>query len=252
MATAVSHYRSDGDLDRSVAAVAALRDEGAVREAARRFPGAYGPEVVPELARRFNDMIEPPPGFAAREPSATAWIGRWQYALVEILGQYREHALPVLRERAGAGYHDALVMLCRLAAAGIERPALVAELRDRLADLPPAALEGVGDALIDLARTDPAVAGLVEELREEPAFGRALAEAGDGWAGIPGGGPERTGGAVARQLVWAGVVLAAGVGAGLGVVDATGAWGAVLVGSLAGGFTAAVLLLAEATVLRRM
>src|SRR5688572_28300499 len=86
---------SDGDLDRSVAAVAALRDEWAVREAARRFPAAYGPEVVSELARRFNVMIEPPPGFAARDPNATAWIGRWQHALVEILGQYRKHALPV-------------------------------------------------------------------------------------------------------------------------------------------------------------
>jgi hypothetical protein len=248
------------DLDQRIAAVAALRDEGARRDGARHLARAFGPEVVPELARRFNVMVEPPPDFAARDPSACAWIGCWQAALLEILGQYREHALPVLRERGLAG-HDtaAVVMLCRLAAAGVDRQPIVADLRGRAADLPPGLLRDVGGALLGLARSDPAVAALVEELRREPAFEHGLAEAregGDGWAAAPGGGPGGAGGppgsAAARRGVWAVVALAAGVGVGLGVVGATGAWGAVLVGGLAVGFTAAVLLLAEVTVLRRM
>src|SRR5262245_16881164 len=71
----------DRDLDEAIAAIAALRSPLAVQERARDLSRQYGPDVVPELRRRFDVMIEPPPSFSAREPSVCAWANCWCFAL---------------------------------------------------------------------------------------------------------------------------------------------------------------------------
>lgn len=166
------------DLDRRIAAIAALRNEPAMQEPARHFVRQCDPVVIPELLRRFDVMIEPPPSFAAREPSVCAWITCWQTALYEILYRFGEHALPALREMARAGANAvAIVLLCRLAAEGIERRRIVADLIDQMPYLPIAQRLDVADRLRWLAHKDPAMAAIVEDLRQAPAFEEARIEA---------------------------------------------------------------------------
>jgi hypothetical protein len=248
------------NLDESIAAVAAQRSELAIRDRARQFSRQYGPEVIPELMRRFDVMTEPPPSFSAREPSALAWAGCWRSALFEILYHYREHALPVFREMARNGYQGtAFVLLCRLAAEGVDRQRVDADLRSQMPDLPFSVRCDVAGQLLGLARQDPALATVLEDLRQAPAFEQALAEVRpyvEERGGPPGGGRERPAGpprgAVGRRALLVAIAIAFGVGAAAAVVGSTGVWGAALVGALAVAVSAAVLFLVEMAVFTRM
>src|SRR5262249_51170890 len=153
------------------------RSELAIQDEARLFVRQYGPEVIPALRRRFDVMIEPPPDFSARDPSVCAWAGCWRFALFEILYQYREHALPVLRGMGRDG-HDGttVVLLCRLAAEGVDPQRIVADLRSQMPDLPSSVRCDVAEQLLWRARKDPALAAVVEDLRQAPAFEQALDE----------------------------------------------------------------------------
>jgi hypothetical protein len=250
----------DMGLDEAIAAIAALRSEPAIQEAARQFPERYGPEVIPELRRRFDVMAEPPPSFSAREPSVCAWASRWWVALYEILYQYREQALPVFREMARDGHNGtAIVLLCRLAAEGVDRQQIVADLRSLMPDLPCSARCDIAAQLLWLARKDPAVASVVEELRQEPAFEQALVEArqsGDECDGPPVGGPGRPNlpppGVVGRRAVFVAITFAFGVWVAVAVVGSTGVWGAAWVGAFAAAVSAAVIFLVEMAVLNKM
>src|SRR5262249_23791063 len=138
----------DGDLGASIAAIAAQRSQLAIQDKARQFVRQYGHEVIPELRRRFDLLSAPPPSFAAREPSVCAWASCWGIALFEILYQYREHALPVLREMACNGHNNtAIVLLCRLAAEGIDRQRIIADLTKQMPDLPYAVRCDVAEGL---------------------------------------------------------------------------------------------------------
>jgi hypothetical protein len=250
----------DMGLDEAIAAVASLRSEPAIQDRARQFARQYGPEVIPELRRRFDVMIEPPPNFSAREPSACAWAGCWRFALFEILYQYREHALPVIREMACGG-HDgtALLLLCRLAAEGVDRQRIVADLRSLMTGLPSSVRCDLAEQLLWLARKEPALGTVVEELRQAPEFERALVEVrefSDQYSGPLEGGRERPNGpprrVVGRRALFVAISFAFGVWAAVTVVGKTGVEGAVLVGALAAALSAAVLFLVELVVLNRM
>jgi hypothetical protein len=76
--------------------------------------------------------------------------------------------------RAGDGM--ALVLLCRLAAEGIDRRRTIEDLQGQMPEWPRALLLDVAAALRWRARREPALAAVVEDLRQVPAFAQALAE----------------------------------------------------------------------------
>lgn len=168
----------DANLDQALAALAALRNEPAIQERAHEIPQLFGPENIPELRRRFDNLPEPPPGFTAREPSACAWITCCHLAMYEALFQYREHALPGLREMA-FNSHDprAIILLCRLAAEGVDRRRTVADLTSGMPGLPGEVRLGVAEWLLGAARKSATITAVVEELQQSPEFEQALAEA---------------------------------------------------------------------------
>ena len=235
-------------LDEGVAAVAAAPTGPGARAAARRF----GPGVIPGLRRRFDVLAEPPPAFAAREPGRFAWATCWPRALLEILHPYREHSLPVLREMAGGGYVPAVVVLCRLAADGVDRRRTLDDLVRRVPDWPGSVVYAVAARLLGLARTDPALGRVLEDLRQAPAFAEALAGARqttDAWDGPPPDRAEpatdRPHRAPPRRALAAAVTFGAGIWTGVAAFGPTGGWAAVCSGVLAAAITGAVFRVAE-------
>jgi hypothetical protein len=251
---------SEMTLDESIAAIAALRNEIAMQDSARRFSLSHGPAVIPELQSRFDVMIEPPPSFSAREPSACAWITCWQTALYTILYQYREHALPVFRQMASNDQNcTAIVLLCRLAAEGVDRQQIVADLVRQMPDLPFLMRCEIVEELLWIAHKEPALTTVIEELRQSPAFEEALVEVrsyGDdyhapleGPCHVQGNAPR---GVIGRRVLLLAIAIVLGIGSAFAVVGSTGIWGAGLAGVLTATVSAAVLFLVEVTVLNRM
>ncbi|VTR94905.1 unnamed protein product [Gemmata massiliana] len=161
--------------DEAIALIAAESWRVDVTRAARQFPLQFGPEVIPELWRRYESIGEPHPSFEARKRSMTEWIECWWRALDAILCSYREHVLPSLWERVDAN-DRALLLLCRLAAEGVERELILAGLRDRLPGMAPERHEFIVENSEYSARRDPDLAAVLAYLRQVPEFEHATVE----------------------------------------------------------------------------
>ncbi|AMV26464.1 hypothetical protein VT84_18845 [Gemmata sp. SH-PL17] len=161
--------------DEAIALIAAGSWRVDVNREARQFPLQFGPEVIPELWRRYESIGEPHPNFEARKRSMTEWIECWWRALEAILCSYREHALPSLWERVDTN-DRALLLLCRLAAEGVERELILAGLRDRLPGMAPERHEFLVENSEYSARRDSDLAVVLTYLRQVPAFERATVE----------------------------------------------------------------------------
>lgn len=169
-------------LDPAVSSVAVLIDDPARFEArAAEVARQLGPEVIEELSRRFHTPPQPEPdGFGPRERGLGGWLQAWQFAVFELFFQFREAALPVLRRVAFGDYDwtqgNAVEVLCRLAAAGIERGRVIAQLRQEFPKFRyEATLYSVGPVLYHATR-DPAVAAVVRELDDLPEWRAATEE----------------------------------------------------------------------------
>ncbi len=162
-------------VDEAIALIAAESWRFDVNREARQFPLLFGPEVIPELWRRYESIGEPHPSFETRKRSMTEWIECWWRALDAILCGYREHALPSFWERVDTN-DRALLLLCRLAAEGVERELILAGLRDRLPGMAPERHEFIVENSEYSARRDPALAAVLAYLRQVPAFERATVE----------------------------------------------------------------------------
>ena len=163
-----------GSVQEAIAAIAALRSETAIRNAARTFPPRFGPAVVSQLRPLFDHLPATPPGEVARFPAATEWVRCCWVALYEVLYRYGEHAVPVLRSMAEAGYGGAVSILCRLAAAA-DSGWTVGETMELFPRLPPGSMDEAADTLLSLARSDAVVAEVLAALEEDPAFAESLA-----------------------------------------------------------------------------
>jgi hypothetical protein len=100
------------------------------------------------------------------------WLSAWQFAIFELFYELGAPALPVLRQVAFGAYDwtqgDALEVLVRLAAKGIERDEIIADLRQEFSRLRvEAQLYAVGPLLHHAAR-DSAIAAVVRQLEDMP------------------------------------------------------------------------------------
>jgi hypothetical protein len=139
-----------------------------------------GSAAVPALSTRLHYPPRPePPGFDGGQRGLGGWLSAWQFAIFELFFEFGTAALPVLRQVAFGEYDwiqgNAVEVLVRLAAKGIEREQIIGELRREFPRFrEEAQLYAVGPLLHHAAR-DPAVAAVVRQLEDMPAW-RAAAE----------------------------------------------------------------------------
>jgi hypothetical protein len=170
-----------GELDRAIQSVALLIDDrAAFRAQATTVANRFGANAIPELRHRFHQPTEAPPGFTAAERGLVVWLSYWQFAIFEILFQYREQALPMLREVAFGPYDwtqgNAIELMCRLAAEGIDRERTITDLKRAMPGMRDTALLYVAGPLLQQAESDPALAAIAAELGEVPEFEMAVQE----------------------------------------------------------------------------
>jgi len=157
-------------LDEAVASVAVLVDDGQkFRGRAAAVGLQLGPAAINELRMRFHSPPRAePPGFGPEQRGLGGWLSAWQFAIFELFFAFGSAALPVLRQVAFGEYDwtqaNAIEVLVRLAASGIEREQIIAELRREFPRLRvEAQLYSVGP-LLDHAARDSAVAAVVRQL----------------------------------------------------------------------------------------
>src|SRR5215813_11323779 len=171
-------------IDAAVASVAVLIDD--VQEFQARAAAValqLGPTAIDELRTRFHSPPPTePPGFGPEQRGLGGWLSAWQFAIFELFFEFGSAALPVLRQVAYGEYDwtqgNAIEVLVRLAARGIEREQIIAELRREFPRLQvEAQLYAVGPLLDHVAR-DPAVAAVVQQLKDLPEWWAAVEELG--------------------------------------------------------------------------
>ena len=110
----------------------------------------------------------------------TAWLSFWQFAIFAIIFHFREDALPMLREVAFGEYDwtqaNAIEILCRLAAEGIDRDRILADLKREIPEMRDTALLYVARPLLEQAKSNPALAAIIAELQQTPEFQEAVEE----------------------------------------------------------------------------
>jgi len=171
-------------LEEAIASVAVrIDEEQEFRARATAVARALGPAAIGELCTRFHAPPRAePPGFGPEQRGFGGWLCAWQFAIFELLFAFEGASLPVLRQVAFGAYDwvqgNAIEVLVRLAAKGIERERIIAELRREFPRLQvEAQLYSVGPLLCHAAR-DPAVAAVVEELESIPEWRAAAEELG--------------------------------------------------------------------------
>jgi hypothetical protein len=170
-----------GDLDAAIESVALLiDDQPAFRAKAKEVAEWFGPAAIPGLKRRFHRPTEARPDFTAQERGLTAWLSYWQFAIFEIVYRFGVQALPMLRKIAFGQYDwtqgNAIELLCRLAAKGIDRDRTLAGLKREMPRMREEALLYAAEPLLQLAEGDPDLAAVVAELRQVEEFDRAVHE----------------------------------------------------------------------------
>ena len=169
-------------LDTAVTSVAVLIDDTDLFHArAVAVARELLPSAIEELATRFHSPPRPEPtGFGYEQRGLGGWMSAWQFAIFELFFRFGTVALPVLRRVAFGKYDwtqgNAVEVLVRLAAAGVERERTIADLRREFPNFRyEATLYSVGPLLHHAAR-DPAVAAVVRELEDLPEWREAAEE----------------------------------------------------------------------------
>lgn len=149
----------------------------AAAEVAARLP----PTAVEMLATLYHEPSEPPPRkFDYDRCGLGGWLVAWQFAIFELFYHIGLPALPVLRRTAYGEYDwtqaNAVEILVRLAAAGLEREEIVAEIRGEFPGFRMEAQWYVVGPLLRHAARDPAVAEIVRRLEDVDWWERAVQE----------------------------------------------------------------------------
>jgi hypothetical protein len=179
---AAEGYGLSTSLDTAVTSVAVLIDNAdRFRARAAVVAREMGPADVEALSTRFHSPPKPePPGFGYEQRGLGGWLSAWQFATFELFFQLGARALPVLRRVAFGEYDwtqgNAIEVLVRLAAAGVEREQTIADLRREFPHLRyEATMYAVGPILHHAAR-DPAIASVVRELEDMPEWREVVEE----------------------------------------------------------------------------
>lgn len=171
-------------MDRLNAIVAELAVQvdnlAAFRVAAAQAARQIKPEGIEALAGRFHDPPPAPAGFGIEELGLGGWLAAWQAAIFEVFYHFGERSLPVLRSVAFGEYDwtqaNAIEVLCRLAANGVQRSRILAEVQDAFPGLRYEAQLYTVRALLAQIEESASLAKVVEELKSVDDFAETVAE----------------------------------------------------------------------------
>lgn len=173
---ATRHDNVVGDAILSVAVL--IDDDIAFKTRAKEVAAQIGPTTIQELRHRFHGQGKAPPGFTVLERGLSAWISCWQCAIFEILFNFRAEALPMLRKVAFGEYDwtqgNAIEVLCRLAAEGVDRDRTIADLQREMPNMRDTALVYAARPLLHQVKANPNLSAILEELQEVPEFRDAV------------------------------------------------------------------------------
>ena len=168
----------------AIADVAARIDDiDQFRAAAAEVALKLGADSIEPLSQRFHSAPESPDGFGPEQRGLGGWLSAWQFAIFEVYFNLGEDALPVLRRVAYGEYDwtqgNAVEVLCRLASSGVEKDAIIDELRREFPKLRYEAQLYAVQPLLSQAVTNPALAAILDELSEVEEFRETIAELTD-------------------------------------------------------------------------
>jgi hypothetical protein len=145
---------------------------------ARTAASDLGPGSIETLARLLHSEHSPPAEIADQFPGLGDWIAARQFAIFEMFYYFREAALPVLRRVAFGEYDwtqsNAIEVLCRFAAEGIDRECILADLKSEMPGMRYEALLYAAGPLLHQAKENPQLAAIVEELQQAPELNEAI------------------------------------------------------------------------------
>ncbi len=157
---------------------AALHEPDEFMRRAQAAATDLGPGSIETLAGLFHSEHSPPAEIAEKFPGLGDWIAARQFAIFEMFYHFRQAALPVLRRVAYGEYDwtqgNAIEVLCRLAAEGIDRERTLADLKSEMPGMRDTALLYAAGPLLHQAKENPQLAAIVEELQRVPAFNEAV------------------------------------------------------------------------------
>jgi hypothetical protein len=138
-------------------------------------------ELKPADIDLIPDFLHDPPAMPTEFEETYGGLGAWlsvcQFACFEILFNVGEAAMPILRNVAFGEYDwtqgNAIEVLCRLAARGVEREEIISEFRHRMPAMRIEALEYAAGPLLQQAETDSRLDAFIHDL-EIPEFAEAI------------------------------------------------------------------------------
>ena len=127
-----------------------------------------GPECISTLPQFFHDPPKKPDNLKEDFNGLGDWISACQFAAFEILYNLGEAALPLLRKVCFGEYDwtqgNAIEILCRLAAEGVDRERTISDLRRELPVMQYEAHLYAARPLLEQAATNPAIAEVLRSL----------------------------------------------------------------------------------------
>lgn len=169
------------DLSRMVSDVATkIEDPLAFRAAAAEAAATLDASVIQTLSKRFHSPPDAPDGFGPDEVGLGGWLACWQFAIFEIYYNFGADAVPALRPVAYGEYDwtqgNAIEILCRLAADGVQTRDIVDELKCKFPNLRYEAQLYAIRPLLAMAEDNPKLAAIIEELSTVEEFQETVAE----------------------------------------------------------------------------
>ena len=173
-------YDTD-DLSQTVAQVATkIVDPPTFRAAAAEAAGNLDPSAIETLSKRFHTPPDAPDGFGPKEVGLGGWLSYWQFAIFEIYYNFGADAIPALRPIAYGEYDwtqgNAIEILCRLAADGVQTREIVDELKREFPNLRYEAQLYAVRPMLAKSEDNPQIAKIIDELLALEEFQETVAE----------------------------------------------------------------------------
>lgn len=131
----------------------------------------FGPEAIVQLKTLYHDDPMPPEECSGQFAALGSWLSARQFAIFEIYYHLGYAALPELRRVAFGEYDwtqgNALEILCRLAAAGIDQERILEEIKCATADFREEAIMYAMGPLVSYESTTPGLREVLTALRQD-------------------------------------------------------------------------------------
>ena len=144
--------------------------DDAFRDSAKRLSSSFSTKDLGELRSLFH---RPPPEadvYSVEEHGLGGWLSACQFAIFEIIYNMGEEAIPFIREIAWGVYDwtqgNAIELLIRFAAEGIQTEALISEIREKYPEIAYEAQLYAIQPLVKKLEDDESLRRVFDELME--------------------------------------------------------------------------------------